>query len=263
MLKSFYSVTTTHKSKPSFLQNAIPLMQSLRNSLSAQLETYTQSHPFLSTLPLLGVMKKTCSNFSPNLADTNNTNDQDYLIINYLASMTWSLDFFLSQFTHTESPFNKPSDRFQIMLKDSSINFETIKSHAMAVVGSGWTWLLMDSNSKLTVTNTFTADVPLFGNVTGHKPAAIGAKNDTTSSVSANALFSLLTRPVSVNGPMPTTNFIQPNEPARETQVRYTPLAVINMWEHAWIPDYAMNREAYIKDCWERINWQRVDALLS
>lgn len=263
MFKSFYSVTTVHKTKSSFLKNAIPLMQSLRKTLSSQLAIYTQSHPTLSTLPLLGVMKKTYNNYNTNLTDNNNLNDQDYLLINYLASMTWSLDFFLSQFTFNESPFNGPSERFQAMLKDGSISFEVIRSHAMAVVGSGWTWLLVDNNGKVTVANTFNGDVPLFGNIVNHRPSpTVNTKSDTTSAASANALLSLLSRPVVPSNIMAATNVRQEEEPVREAHVQYTPLAVINMWEHAWIPDYALNKEAYVKDCWERINWQRVDALL-
>ena len=262
MFKSFYSVATIRKTKSSFLKNAIPLMQSLRKTISSQLSLHTQPHPILSTLPLLGIMKKTCSTYNTNLTDGNNSNDQDYLLINYLASMTWSLDFFLSQFIFNESPFNGPSERFQTMLKDSSINFEVIKSHAMAVVGSGWTWLLVDNSNKVIVTNTFNGDVPLFGNIVNHRPSTINTKIDATNTTSANTLLSLLSRPVLPSTITATTNVRYQEEPTREAQIRYTPLAVINMWEHAWIPDYAMNKESYIKDCWERINWQRVDALL-
>lgn len=263
MFKSFYSVKAIHKIESSFLRNATPLMQSLRKALSSQLTTYTQSHPILSTLPLLGIMKKTCNIYNLQLSDNNNINNQDYLLINYLSSMMWSLDFFLTQFTFNQSPFNRPSERFQTILKDSSISFETIKSHAMAVIGSGWTWLLTNSsNGKMIVTNTFNGDVPLFGNIANHKPSTVGIKNDTFNTVSANTLLSLLTRPISPNSGMASTNIGQQDEPVKEAQVKYTPLLVINMWEHAWIPDYAMNKETYIKDCWERINWQRVDALL-
>ena len=143
----------------------------------------------------------------------------------------------------------------------------------MAVIGSGWTWLLLDNsnNGKLIVTNTFNGDVPLFTGIVNHRPSTVGIKNDGNAVKSANTLLSLLTRSsmlsasstgntMALHCPTPCTKM---NQQRVKTKSSTLPSLLINMWEHAWIPDYATNKEAYIKDCWERINWQQSGCIVT
>ena len=43
---------------------------------------------------------------------------------------------------------------------------------------------------------------------------------------------------------------------------RVRPLVAINMWEHAYLLDYGVDRDAYIDASWRQINWNRVALLL-
>lgn len=42
-----------------------------------------------------------------------------------------------------------------------------------------------------------------------------------------------------------------------------TPLLSLHMWEHAWLPDYGLDRASYIRDFWTHVNWERADAILA
>ena len=42
----------------------------------------------------------------------------------------------------------------------------------------------------------------------------------------------------------------------------YTPLFVIDLWEHAYYMDYQSNRADYIQSLWQIVNWSFVHAEL-
>lgn len=43
------------------------------------------------------------------------------------------------------------------------------------------------------------------------------------------------------------------------TNTRMTPLFVVDVWEHAYYLSYKNNREQYLKNIWNIINWEKVD----
>lgn len=40
------------------------------------------------------------------------------------------------------------------------------------------------------------------------------------------------------------------------------PLLALNMWEHAFLLDYGMDKAKYVESFWNNINWVHVEALL-
>jgi superoxide dismutase len=48
-----------------------------------------------------------------------------------------------------------------------------------------------------------------------------------------------------------------------DSRLSCTPLLGVDLWEHAWVSDYGINREGYLHDWWETIRWDRVLPLLA
>lgn len=82
---------------------------------------------------------------------------------------------------------------------------QQFKNSAMAITGSGWTWLLAGNDGELTIFNTANQQVP--------------------------DLQQLI------------------------------PLLVLDVWEHAHYLQYRYNRERYIENWWNLVNWDRADML--
>lgn len=38
---------------------------------------------------------------------------------------------------------------------------------------------------------------------------------------------------------------------------------LVDMWEHSYLPDYGANKEKYLKDIWQVINWNIINARLN
>lgn len=82
---------------------------------------------------------------------------------------------------------------------------QQFKNNAMAITGSGWTWLIADGDGELTIINTANQQVPDLQQV--------------------------------------------------------IPLLVLDIWEHAHYLQYRYNRERYIENWWNLVNWNHADAL--
>jgi len=110
---------------------------------------------------------------------------------------------------------------------------------AMSIFGSGWVWLVLGPNSMLRVLVSYNAgspfDIP-------HRQAP-----DPSSSWNLDVS----------SGPK------RPGAQRANRKQKYLvmPLLGLNMWEHAYVPDYgcsAEGKQQYLKNWWAAINWQRV-----
>ncbi|CAG8450546.1 11120_t:CDS:2, partial [Ambispora leptoticha] len=121
------------------------------------------------------------------------------------------------------------------------------ESNAMAIFGCGWTWLVQTEFQMLRIVNSYNAGTAL----------------DTTRTQSVEPNFDSLSAPVisyvkekekSLQAPSAAPSAPPPNH------LRFTPLLVLSVWEHAYLTDYGVNgRDKYIDQFWECVNWEKVD----
>ncbi|KAI8320387.1 manganese and iron superoxide dismutase [Martensiomyces pterosporus] len=146
------------------------------------------------------------------------------------ASQAWGIDFFLQSLT-AEPRAPREDTRRQIAEQFGSFERfkETFTQSALALFGNGWTWLVMNESGQLSVMSTFNAGTP-FTAIPSSKSAQ--AKGVSYSSV--------------------TRNF------GRRPFVKLAPVLGLSMWQEAFLPDYGLDREAYVKRFWDAVNWQVV-----
>nr|CAG8479769.1 8960_t:CDS:2 [Entrophospora candida] len=165
------------------------------------------------------------------VSDTEFQNDNTYRIImrtaqipshallfNY-ASQSWNLDFFLqSLFTNM----------------------------ALAIFGSGWTWLVKTEYDTLCVVNTYNAEDP------NNHPSRF---NKTSDKDDINQKQDTLTPS---NQPLPPPLIKLSMELPHNS--RLTPLLCLNVWEHAYVKQYGiLNKSLYIENFWKCINWEVIN----
>jgi Fe-Mn family superoxide dismutase len=111
---------------------------------------------------------------------------------------------------------------------------------AMSIFGSGYVWLVLGPNSVLRVLASYNAgspfDIPIRKG--GDDPNSLWGMDVST-------------------GPQ------QPGAQGAKSKQEYLimPLLGLNVWEHAYVPDYGCSEEGkqqYLKNWWATINWQRV-----
>ncbi|KAJ2561687.1 kinetochore-associated Ndc80 complex subunit ndc80 [Coemansia sp. RSA 1822] len=147
------------------------------------------------------------------------------------ASQAWNIDFFLQSLTNTAQD---PSSTVERVVGARFGGFEKFKASftqsALAMFGNGWTWLVVNESGTLSVLNTFNAGCPF-----------------VSVSMKANT---------GINGV--TYASIQRAQNQR-TVARVLPVLGLSMWQEAYIPDYGLDRAAYVNNFWKVINWERVE----
>ncbi|KAJ2589589.1 hypothetical protein H4R99_007408 [Coemansia sp. RSA 1722] len=150
------------------------------------------------------------------------------------ASQAWNIDFFLQTLTDDPRPLRDDVRRNIAEQFDTFERFqETFTQCALALFGNGWTWLVSNSSGQLSVMNTYNAGSPF--------TALPSTKNARPKSASYASIH-------------PTVS--------RRPFTRLTPIIGLSMWQEAYLPDYALDRESYIKRFWEVINWSVVSERL-
>ncbi|KAJ1959164.1 kinetochore-associated Ndc80 complex subunit ndc80, partial [Dipsacomyces acuminosporus] len=143
------------------------------------------------------------------------------------AAQSWNIDFFLQSLTGESST---PREDVKRQIAEQFGSFERFKDaftqSALALFGNGWTWLVMNESGQLSVMSTFNAGTP-FTAIPSNKSAQ--AKGASYSSV--------------------TRSF------GRRPFVKLTPVLGLSMWQEAFLPDYGLDREAYVKRFWDAVNW--------
>ncbi|KAJ1796368.1 hypothetical protein LPJ75_007253, partial [Coemansia sp. RSA 2598] len=150
------------------------------------------------------------------------------------ASQAWNIDFFLKTLTDDPRPLRDDVRRKIANDFNSFERFqETFEQCALALFGNGWTWLVADSSGRLSVMNTFNAGSPF--------TALPSTKNAHPKAAS----YATIHKTVS-----------------RRPFARLTPIIGLSMWQEAYMPDYALDRETYIKRFWEVVDWSVVNERL-
>ncbi|KAJ2777975.1 hypothetical protein H4R18_004875 [Coemansia javaensis] len=154
-------------------------------------------------------------------------------LLNY-ASQAWCMDFFLQSLTDQPRP---PGESVRRTIAEQFGSFErfkdTFSQHALGLFGSGWTWLVQNESGQLSVINTFNGTSPLTALRSNPYTKARGVSYSNISRRTD-------TRPF----------------------VRLAPILGLNMWQEAYVPDYGINKDAYVQRFWEVVNWSAVDERL-
>ncbi|PJF16531.1 superoxide dismutase [Paramicrosporidium saccamoebae] len=170
--------------------------------------------------------------------------DSSQALLHHYSSQAWNMDFWLQGLTSHHRP---PLPALvQAIERDfgSWESFETMFSEsAGAIPASGWTWLVQRQNGRLTIMNTYNAGSPMFVNM--RAPVQANPKREEGGSFSA--LLGMTKPPVQ----------------EEQTADVVAPILALNMWEHAWIRDYGLDRDAYIRNFWKCVNWSRAAVILN
>ncbi|KAJ2854991.1 hypothetical protein J3B02_002392, partial [Coemansia erecta] len=165
---------------------------------------------------------------------TDSALDANKIALTNNASQAWNMDFFLKTLTDDPRPLRDDVRRNIAEKFETFERFQEIFMQcALALFGNGWTWLVANSSGRLSVMNTFNAGSPF--------TALPSTKNAHPKSASYAKIHSTVSR-------RPFT--------------RLTPIIGLSMWQEAYLPDYALDRETYIKRFWEVVNWSVVSERL-
>lgn len=173
--------------------------------------------------------------------------DSSQALLHHHASQAWNMDFWLQGLT--SQPREPLPALVQAIERDfgSWARFEGIFSEsAAAILASGWTWLVQRGNGKLVVFNTYNGASPMFVKVRSAPMGMKGSAGKKEESSSFSNLFGLTKAPEV--------------EEKGDTMI---PILALNMWEHAWIRDYGLEKEAYIRNYWKCVNWSRAAVILN
>ncbi|KAJ2663410.1 hypothetical protein IWW48_001293 [Coemansia sp. RSA 1200] len=146
------------------------------------------------------------------------------------ASQAWNIDFFMQTMTKDPKPMREDVRRMLSSQFGSVERFKDVfKGSALAMFGSGWTWLVLNSNGTLSVMNTYNATTPF------------------TAVQTSGSKYLKGTSYVSISKNIHHRPFIT-----------IVPILGLSMWQEAFIPDYALDRETYINNYWDVVNWSAV-----
>ena len=126
-------------------------------------------------------------------------------------------EFFWESMTPISSEENKISQNLENKISKQFGSFENFQeefeSKAMTLFGSGWIWLVENSEEKLEIHQSF-------------------------------------------NQESPEMDFMI----KRNSKVK--PLLNLDVWEHAYYPDYKNVRADFVKNFWKIVNWKKVEERL-
>ncbi|ORX90372.1 manganese and iron superoxide dismutase [Basidiobolus meristosporus CBS 931.73] len=147
------------------------------------------------------------------------------------AAQAWNNDFFLQ----TLSPEPRPiKEELKSRIARDFGSFEAFQEHftnyAYSLFGSGWTWLVEDERGALRIVNTFNAGNPVV--------------SDTLRQLDSDHVETLSEAD---------------RVPIKRYNGSFAPLLTLNMWEHAYVPDFGPDgKEEYIKAFWKSVDWEKV-----
>ncbi|KAJ2800234.1 hypothetical protein H4R20_004134 [Coemansia guatemalensis] len=150
------------------------------------------------------------------------------------ASQAWNIGFFLQSLTST---YIEPRDSLKRDIAEHFGTFERFQNafeeSALSLFGNGWTWLVASSNGDLGVINTFNATSPFTALPHGHEASRKGVSYVSLSEKIDQRPF-----------------------------VYVTPILGLSMWQEAFLLNYGLDRESYVKNFWKCVNWSAVEERL-
>lgn len=215
----------------------------------------------------------------------------DFFLNGLIASSSPSL---VSVGTNLGNP--EPTDELRARLAADFGTLEEMQEEFMvsakALLSNGWTWLVRRNDGRLSIINTFDGGTPLFTNQRHLK--ASKATDNINSSVNTSGTEEIATPPSesgsawnawaalfakkedgskiterSVNSStantisMPSQDSSSSATHSTGINATLTPIFGLNMWEHAFVGDYGLDRERYINNYWKCLNWNRAAVILN
>lgn len=209
----------------------------------------------LASLPLYQLIQKTHQNSA-------------HARLHHYASQAWNMDFWLQGLTPAAG-YREPLPVLQQAIERDFGSWdafvEQFGTSAEAMVASGWTWLVKrPSSGRLAIINTYNGGSPM--HVTMRNPLApkespesglsamLGLKKPISSDTGSIAPFGSIAAAAGSSGDG-TFSAVESGA--------FVPVLGLNMWEHAWIQDYGLFKEEYIRNFWKCVNWSRVAVILN
>ncbi|KAJ1910444.1 hypothetical protein IWQ60_010654 [Tieghemiomyces parasiticus] len=173
------------------------------------------------------------------------------------ASQAWNMGFYLSSLHDQRTQMTqrlqaKVASRYQSL--DSF--YEDFENQAAAIFGSGWTWLVEDETGNLRIMNTYNAGSVL----TPDRSDDVDTNTELDDPYSSAPLEPFYKTNYHVNT---GTGTVRQGSSPTQASGEHIPLLAINMWEHAYLPDYKLNKRAYIRNFLQQVNWEKVDSRFS
>lgn len=158
------------------------------------------------------------------------------------ASQAHNNHFFFETLSPTPTPM---PESFAALIPSSFSSPEALKteliSTAMAMFGSGWVWLVIDSKGSLRVLCTYNAGTP-------YGAAYRRQDTDMNTRQTLGTTASQMTDIIRGAGHNAANN-------------RAIPLLNLNCWEHAWVQDYGvLGKKEYLEALWNSIDWSVVNS---
>lgn len=187
--------------------------------------------------------------------------DSSQALLCHYASQAWNMDFWLQGLVPRAV---EPIDKFVSAIERDFGTWGQFKSlfasSAATIIGSGWTWLVKSADGRLRVINTYNGASPIH---VAMRRASLSAGHapQRTLSQGASALNAVLGigKAASLHVAVPPAPAAQPSN----TPTPLTPILGLSMWEHAYMLDYGLDRERYIRNFWVSANWNRAAVILN
>ncbi|KAJ1918449.1 hypothetical protein H4219_002604 [Mycoemilia scoparia] len=218
---------------PLFSQSALELLYNERQTKLINNVNRLVSNTPLENESLLSIIGKTAG--IPDKAALYNNSSQ-----------AWNNDFFLQTLTSDKRSVGEDIKNVIAIQFDGFDMFQmAFAASANNIFGNGWTWLLMDREGRLSITNTYNSGSPF-------------------------ALFPTITDSYTLHGShspvvIPTnTSYTDPNTAQRPfgktawSFQRFYPILCLNVWQEAYLLDYGLNKSSYIDNFWKVVNWDIV-----
>ncbi|WVF68649.1 hypothetical protein IAT40_003419 [Kwoniella sp. CBS 6097] len=216
--------------------------------------------------PALVETKQKWDRYGLDMTDLISTTARDKnltLAYNY-AALLLNNSFFLESLS-AEAPREVPSE-FKVLQ-------EKVEAYAEGLVGGGWLWIVRTGQSKydLDVIPTFASGtllvtlrsqrgrestLPLFA-----EPPTSGTTEPTTDAASTANESSLEAAGSSPAQPPLSKRLSSGRNSKRDNEIKYpAPLAVLNLFEHAYIGEkYGVwGKREYARDWWKNLDWNKV-----
>lgn len=227
--------------RPFLSAKAVELMLSLQREHMHRINQLVQGTP-LATANLYQIIERT-------------HRDSSAALLHHLAGQVWNTDFFLQGLTRQP---REPLAALESVLERDFGSMQSMQEHfgdaALAMTAAGWTWLVRRPNGRLAVINTYNGGSPMYVNMRSPLDGSGPAAGNGGSGPSASSFSLLFTGEKS--SPSPAAAAATPPAPL-------TPIIGLNMWEHAYLTDYGIERERYVSNFWKAVNWNRAAVMLN